>query len=185
MRSGSVFTLSVVDAMTLGLSLPARSFSRFDSAPLTSDFGNFDSSFSLRQHAQVESVVLLVGLSCADFVFSLSVLFASHLDPSLSLRSLACVDLVMSALNLGQLGSSVLTRNYARVNLSMSVAGTVRLGLSPPLLSGLHMDSTLSVRSYARLELVMLVLDRAHIDLLLLSQAFLRIESAASTTGLS
>ena len=69
----------------------------------------------LRGYAQLASVMLLLGLARAGFIFSLSVLDASQFDPSPSLHSFTCLSPMPLIVDLAGVNSSVFLRSFVFV----------------------------------------------------------------------
>ena len=184
-RPGSVFSLSVIDTVTIGSSLSPHSSARFGSFVPTLDFVKIDSSILLRQFACVEPAVFLFGLSRLDLAFSLSLVDVATFDLLLSLRSLAYLDLALPVSDYGHFSSSMSARNFYRVEPSILVLGVSRPGLSPSMFELAHSELSVLVKSFARSDSFLFVLDSAHFDLSTFARDFTRLESAASVSGLS
>ena len=184
-RSGSVFSLSPMDVMTIASFMLSRSFARLGSLLPTSDFAKLDFPALLRQLAQLESPVLVVGLSRVGFVFALSTVDVACGGFPLPLRSLAQMDLFLLASDFGMLSSSVSLRHFACMGPLLFVCGLSRSELLTSLFDAGHLDSSLFARSFTRLGLFLLVLDVAHCDLSMLTRDFVRPESAILVSGLS
>ena len=139
-RPGSVFTLSVLDKAHFDSLLPLRSFGHLGFVLSVFDCSVLGFVMFLRGYAQLASLMLLLGLARAGFVFSLSVLDASQLDPNPSLHSFACLSPMPLIVDLAGVNSSVFLRSPVCLELSLPVADSSRL------------DSFASMRQLLRLE---------------------------------
>ena len=184
-RPGSVFSLPVMDTVTIGSSFSPHSFARFGSFVLTLDFVKIDSSLLLRQFAYAEPTVFLFGLSRPDLVFALSVVDVAIVELLLSLQSLAYMDLALPLLDYGHINSSMSARKFQRVDPAILVFGMSRPALSPSVFELVHYELSMLLKSFARSESLLLVLDSAYFDLSTLAQDFTRLESAVLISGLS
>lgn len=144
----------------------------------------------LRGYAQLASVMLLLGLARAGFVFSLSVLDASQLDPNPSLHGFACLSPMPLIVDLAKVNSSVFLRSFVCLELSLPAldsagldsfaslrqllrlesaafpVGLGRIGFCFPLsvLQHCHLDSPLPLHSLSHLGFTLFVLDYAHME---------------------
>ena len=163
----------VLDLAKLDLLLPLRSSACPGPLVLILDSGHPDFSAFIRDFARLEFSVPTLGISRADFVSFLPLIDRTHLDPSMPLRSPACLESAVLLLDhnvpesspfahsFAQLGPLILvlfatdlgpalpSRQFAHVALSLSVFGLSRLGsfLSP--LDVATMGSFPSLRSFS------------------------------------
>eukprot|EP00435_Cladocopium_sp_Y103_P022849 s4706_g5.t1 len=78
-----------VNLSQFGLSSSLHSFARLDFSPLASGFAAIGSLPLSQSHVCIELSLFFAGISCADFVFFLSLIEATTLGPVMPLRSYA------------------------------------------------------------------------------------------------
>jgi len=161
---GFVFSPFIIDDTLLDLSLPAHSFSRFGFVPSVLDFFRPGLPLFVRQHACVDSVVLALGLACAESVSSLSVFAETHLDSFLLPRSFACLDSVLLVCDASHMASPLLLRSPGQPDPAPLILGIARLGLLSLTFEHATMDFLTFPRSFACLGSLPLASDCSHVD---------------------
>ena len=181
---GFVFSPFVIDDVLLDLSLPAQGFSRFGFVPSVLDFFRPGLPLFVRQHARVDSVVLALGLTCAESVSSLSVLAETHLESFLLPRSFACLDSVLLTCDASHLASPLLLRSHGQPDPAPLVLGIARLGLLTLTSDHATMDFSMFLRSFACLGSAPLVSDCSHVDLSTFPHSFSKLGFLSLAVGL-
>ena len=164
---GLVFSPSIIDATNLGLSLPARSFSHPDLAPLVLDLSHLDSSFPLRSSSRPGPVLFTCGMACLGFMSF--VLDGAQMGSPLLLRSSGrsgSVPLVPDLLRLELLLS---VRAFAHFDLTQLLLGPSRADLVffLPVTDGTCLGLPLPLHSFSKPGLALSVCDVGHFEFLM------------------
>lgn len=184
-HTDSLFILSVMGAVELGLASSAHSFSRLGLAMFLFDSAQIDPSASTRNPARAEPSVLAFGLSRPGFVFVLSVVDRTCLDPSVSVHSPSQIDFPMPTSDHAHVGLAVPSRGLCCVELLVFVLATCSVGFFPPVMDFAFVDSSMLLRSLTRLDLAMFPFDAQSISLSMFLQSSARLEPSVLLPGLS
>ena len=175
-----------------GLSFPAFSRSQLGSSTFVLDFLRPESGPSLQSFARLDSalsvldplhlgpptlakslchtgpIAFFFGLTCTDFVFSLSVIDSTSLAFSSSAHSSACPDLLALILDFLKLGLPLFTQSSACCDSMLFISGMTKTGLFMPLLDLAKASSLLFLQSSSCLGSVLFALDLLHPDFAML-----------------
>ena len=184
-HTDSVSFLSVMGVAELGLASLARSFSRLGLPMFLFDSAQFDPSASTRNPARAEPSLLSFGLSCPGFVFVLSVVDRTFLDPSMSVHSPSRIDFPMPPSDHANVGLPVPSRGFWCVELLVFVLATCSIGFFAPVLDFAFVGSSMLLRGLARLDLAMFPFDAQSINLSMFLQSSARLEPSVLLPGLS
>lgn len=148
-HTDSVSFLSIMGVAELGLASSAHSFSRLGLAMFLFDSAQIDPSASTRNPARAEPSLLAFGLSRPGFVFVLSVVDSTFLDPSMSVHSPSQIDFSMPASDHSNVGLAVPSRGFCCVELLVFVLATCSVGFFPPVMDFAFLGSSMLLRSLA------------------------------------
>ena len=183
--SGFVFVLSLVDCGHLGFPLPVRSFIHPESLLFILDHTNFEPFLLPQSIAHLDSFVFLMALAKPG---SPILAFDCAVSGStLSLRSLACFDLLILLLDASTLGLLTFVHSYSHMGFRLPAIGLTRTGsvFALSLMGPVHVEPLSFIRSLARPDSYMLALEFTKSDFLASLRDVIHSGSALSCFGLT
>lgn len=182
---GSVFMLLVIDSIHMGLLPLLKSFSYIGSALLALDFLHLDPLLSPRGFTHPGSTFSCFALSRVGLVFSLLVISTASVELTMSARSLAQTDLLVSCVGFSDLGLFTSLKSLAQPDPFLFFFGMARMNSSSPAYDTALIELTLFLQSLVCSESVSFNFNCVSLELLMLPHNCIRLESVVSTFGLS
>ncbi len=158
-RPSPVFFLPVSDLVSLRLFLSLRSCNHLKTTPTILDF--LHSEFAVSSHSLpcLSIVVLSLGMSRPRSISSPLMLDSVHFNPSLLLRSLTRLGVMLAALDGQQLSPPLLSQYFAQPRMVPTIIDYEHINSSSLLRFFSHTGLALSILGSFRVELLLLVPD--------------------------
>eukprot|EP00435_Cladocopium_sp_Y103_P074697 s154_g50.t1 len=107
------------------------------------------------------------GLTRAGFVSLLSLIDAATFEPSMFLRSMACLDFFSLVPDFGIVDLSLSTRSSSKLDSALSLVDFAMVGFMTLIRSSAQPDFMISALDFVHLEPLLLLRDSAHLDFLM------------------